>query len=76
MLNIIDLESGNYFCLRGKFYKRDVQLLQRVANLSDLCGILAASASKDLRHAKFLACVGRERIMEWESLEGCFRWLC
>lgn len=48
----------------------------RAANLRDLCGILAASASKDLGHAEFLACVGRELIMKRESVEGCFRWLC
>lgn len=33
MLNIIDLENGNYFCLKGKFYRMGTQLLHRVGLL-------------------------------------------
>lgn len=63
MLNTIHLENGNFFglnfpCLKGKFYKRGIHpavAQSRVTNLRDLCGILAASASRDLGHAKFLA---------------------
>lgn len=46
-----------------------------VTNVTDLHGLLAASASKDLGRVKFLVCVDRELIMETESVEGCFR-LC
>lgn len=65
------------FVSKGNFIEGISAVAQsRAANLRDLCGILPASASKDLGHDKFLACVGRELIMKRESVEGCFRYLC
>lgn len=48
MLNTIHLENGNYFCLKGKFYRSDIQLLHKVEllNLETFVGFLLHQPAK------------------------------